>query len=165
MAERIGKVRDTLGVVCGAIEQKDPGWQPAPELQLLLDTEAASAELLEKLTEALAEQTARLEDLALLETEPEPEPEPEAGTVRLRLARSSSGFGLSIGTSPTTENAVCVIGLNEDSPAAHAGVEAGWVVTEVGGIAVGTKAQVVDALGSLGDQAEVEFSFRTLPDE
>ena len=58
-----------------------------------------------------------------------------------------------------------VIGLNEDSPAAHAGVEAGWVVTEVGGIPVGTKAQVVDALGTLGDQPEVEFSFRTLPGE
>ena len=63
LARQCDKMREMLHVVCYAIEQKDPGYERGAELRLLLNTATASPSLLEKLSEAMAEQTATLEDL------------------------------------------------------------------------------------------------------
>ena len=63
LARQCDKLREMLHVVCYAIEQKDPGYERGAELRLLLNTATASPSLLEKLSEAMAEQTATLEGL------------------------------------------------------------------------------------------------------
>lgn len=70
---------------------------------------------------------------------------------------------MAIGHAPG-QGGVSVLGINsETSPAAVAGVEEGWLVREVAGIVVGSKAGVVAALTSLGDAKEVEFLFAKPP--
>ena len=75
------------------------------------------------------------------------------------MTRGAEGFGMAIGHAPG-QGGVCVLDVNSaTSPAAVAGVNKGWLVKEVCGIEVGTKADVVDALETLGDAKDVEFLF------
>lgn len=82
-----------------------------------------------------------------------------SGISTMVLRRGSEGFGMAIGMAK--EGKVCVERINsETSPAALAGVTAGWLVKAVAGTLVGSKAEVVAALQALGDDAtEVEFVF------
>ena len=83
LARQCDKLREMLHVVCYAIEQKDPGYERGAELRLLLNTATASPSLLEKLSEAMAEQTATLEGLVRRQGEvrtARPDRAPAAGT-------------------------------------------------------------------------------------
>ena len=84
-------------------------------------------------------------------------------TMRMVLPRAEEGFGMAIGHAPGQGQGnvcVCVLGINsETSPAAVAGVQEGWLVVEVAGTPVGSKAEVVAALQAADPATGVEFLF------